>query len=288
MTAFRNHGYFEGVGRIRLQYRSTEVSNARAALLLVHGLSDHSGRYQEFCAAMADFGFSTFALDLRGHGHSEGRRGHVRRFDIFLQDLERFRREIQGLAPPGRPLFLLGQSMGGLIVLRYLEEYDAGGFSGAVLTSPWLGTSVQVPRWKVNMAHALSRVLPALPLSAGIPAELLSHDPRVADAYRQDPLVHNRITPRLYTESAEAMRLASERSDRVSIPLLFLLGGDDRIVDTPRAVALARSLRIGDVAIRVYPGQYHELFNEADRDLVLQDLREWLGRHMERPAAIRP
>lgn len=285
MTVFRNHGYFEGVGRVRLQYRSTELSNARGSLLLIHGLSDHSGRYDDFATVMAEYGFSTFALDLRGHGHSEGRRGYVRRFDVFLQDIERFRREVQGLAAPGRALFLVGHSMGGLITLRYLEEYDPSGFAGAVLVSPWLGTSFPVPRWKVNAAHALSRILPSLPLAAKLPAEFLSHDQRIVRAYREDALVHDRITPRLYTESARAMRLAFERNERVTLSLLFLLADDDHIVDTPRTVAFARSLRAPDVTIRVYPGQYHELFNELDRDLVLRDLRDWLVRHSRHTAS---
>lgn len=274
----RNHGYVEGVGRIRLQYRSWEVSRARATLLFIHGLSDHSGRYEGFGDRMADFGFSTFMLDLRGHGYSEGRRGHVRRFGAYLQDLERFRREVQGLTAPGKPVFLIGHSMGGLIALRYIQEYDPP-FRGVVLSAPWLGTMVQVPRWKITAAHVLDRALPALPLPAGIPAEYLSHDRSVVERYRHDPLVHGRVTPRLYVETAEAMRLALQQSDRVRLPLLFLLAGEDRLVDTRRARAFAGSLIHADVAVRLYPDLYHELFLENEREMVYQDLRDWLVRY---------
>ncbi|MGH7482883.1 MAG: alpha/beta fold hydrolase, partial [Longimicrobiales bacterium] len=165
MNIGRSHGYLEGVGRLRLHYRVWEATDPRAGLLLIHGLSDHSGRYTELGEHMASVGLSTYALDLRGHGYSEGRRGHARSFELFLQDLERFRREVQGLTRPGLDLFLLGHSMGGLVVIRYLEEYDVP-LGGAVLVSPWLGTALPVPRWKLNLARVLGRVLPALPIPA--------------------------------------------------------------------------------------------------------------------------
>ena len=147
-----SEGYFEGVGRLRLRYRAWEVQNARAAILVVHGLGEHSGRYAAFAETAGAFACSTYALDLRGHGGSEGRRGFVPRFETFLQDVDRFRREVQGLVDVRVPVFLLGNSMGGLIALRYLEEYEAP-FRGAIIVSPWLATAVEVPRWKIGRAH---------------------------------------------------------------------------------------------------------------------------------------
>jgi len=105
-TLERNHGTFEGVGRLRLQYRSWEVPAPKAAVVFVHGFSDHSGRYESFAETLATFGVSTFAFDLRGHGQSDGRRGYVRRFEIYLQELDRFRQEVQGLVAGDCPLFL--------------------------------------------------------------------------------------------------------------------------------------------------------------------------------------
>ncbi|MGH7476869.1 MAG: lysophospholipase [Longimicrobiales bacterium] len=277
----RSQGCFRGVRGLRLQYRSWEPPSSRGTLLLVHGLSDHSARYNSFAERLADARVGTFALDLRGHGHSEGRRGHVSSFDVFLQDLERFRREVQGLIPAGQPTVLLGHSMGGLIALRYLQEYEPA-LTGAVLVSPWLGTALSVPRWKITLGLTLGRLLPAVPLRAHIPAERLSHDPAVAQQWRHDPLVHDRITPRLFSETAHAMGQVFQRSDRIRLPLLFLLGGADEVVDTRRAMTLARSLKAPSVSIRVYPRQYHELLNEAaaERELVLGDLREWLDARM--------
>lgn len=270
----RNHGTFEGVRRLRLQYRSWEVRTPKAAIVLVHGLSDHSGRYEGFAETLATFGFSTFAFDLRGHGQSDGRRGYVPRFEIYLQELERFRREVQGIVATDCPLFLAGHSMGGLIALRYLEEFESP-FRGGIIVSPWLGTAVPIPRWKVLLANLCNRVLPSLPVPAGLRAEHLCHDPAVVDAYREDPLVHDTITPRLFNEASTAMALAHRRADRLRVPLLFLIAGDDLIVDAPRAVRFARALP-GDVSVHTFDGLYHEVLFEPERGPVIETLRRWI------------
>lgn len=274
-VARTGEGAFEGVGGLRLRYRTHEVQQARAALLVVHGLGEHGGRYRDFAEMMGTAGVSTFVLDQRGHGLSEGRRGHVTSFDVLLQDLDRFRREVSGFIDARLPLFLLGHSMGGLVALRYLEEYDTP-VRGAIILAPWLGTAVDVPRWKATMASALTRVLPSMPFRNGIDPDALCRDPVVVRAYREDPLVHDRITPRLFTQASAAMGDVLRRSDRIRTPLLFLLPGADRVVDTQRTLAFARSLAAPDVSIRVYPGHYHELLNEPDRAATVRELRDWL------------
>lgn len=268
-------GRIEGIGGLSFYYRGWEAESPRAALLVVHGLSEHSGRYAEFGRAMAGHGLSTYVLDLRGHGLSDGRRGHVDRFELLLQDVDRFRREIDGSCDPPIPLFILGHSMGGLITARYIEEYEAR-FQGAILTSPWLATAVPVARWKVLMAGVLNRVLPALPIDAGIDASCLSHDPVVVTRYRDDPLVHGKITPRLFAEASIAMGLVMQRSDRIRIPLLLILAGDDHVVDTRKSEAFARTLTAPDVTIHVLPGYYHEVLNDHDRANVVREIRNWI------------
>ena len=269
-------GFFEGVGGLRLYYRAWELPRARAAIAVVHGLGEHSGRYEAIADPLSAYGFSTFAMDLRGHGLSEGRRGHVTRFEVFLQDVDRFRRELHGLVDVGTPLFLLGHSMGGLISLRYLEEFDTP-FRGGIIVSPWLATMTPMPRWKVTLAGALNRVMPSIPFNSGLEPALLSRDPAVVHAYRDDPLVHSRITPRLFKESSIAMGLAFQRSDRIRVPLLFLLAGDDRIVSTAQSQALTRSLPARNVAVHVYADSYHEVLNEPNRAEPMHDLRDWVA-----------
>jgi alpha-beta hydrolase superfamily lysophospholipase len=224
---------------------------------------------------MASNAVNVYALDLRGHGQSEGRRGHAHRFDAFLQDVERFRREVECITAGTLPLFLFGHSMGGLITLRYIEEYDVA-VRGAILTSPWLATGPSVARWKTIAAGFLNKVLPSLPIDAGIDADYLSHDSDVVIGYREDPLVHGKITPRLFAEASKAMGLVLQRSDRIRIPLLFLLAGDDQIVDTRKSEAFARSLSAADVTIRVLPDYYHEILNDFDRAYARKEIREWV------------
>lgn len=272
----RSDGTIVGVKGRRLAYRTWEASNARAALVVVHGLGEHSGRYAEFGERMAGYGVSTFAMDLRGHGLSEGRRGHVASFDIFLQELDRFRREVEGLADFRIPLFLLGHSFGGLIALRYQEEYNTR-FEGAILSAPWLATAPTVRRWKTNAAQFLSKLLPSMPFRAGIRSGDLTHDAEVVAARDADPLVHDRITPRLFSETSTAMGLALQRSDRLHEPLLFLLAGDDRLVDTERSLTVARAITAPDVTVRVFPGYFHEVLNEVGRTTIHREIRDWIA-----------
>jgi len=144
-----------------------------------------------------------------------------------------------------------------------------------------VATALPLGRWKANLAAFLSRLLPALPLRAGIRARDLSHDQEVVRAYRADPLVHDTITPRLFTELSVAMGLVLQRADRLATPLLFLLPGSDRISDTTRTGAFARSLPAQDAAIRVFPGFYHELLNEVERASVRTEVHAWIAARAE-------
>jgi alpha-beta hydrolase superfamily lysophospholipase len=272
----RGHGEFVGVGKMRLAYRRWEGTATRAVLLVVHGLGEHAGRYDEFASRMASVGIATFASDLRGHGLSDGRRGHVPRFEVYLQELDRFRSCIVSSTGSRTPLFLLGQSMGGLIALRYLQEFGSR-TAGAVICSPWLATAMEVPRWKTLVAPVLARLLPTLPFRHGLAPEDLSRDPAVIEAYRADPLVHGRITPRTFAEVSTAMDLVLEHSNAITQPLLLLVGSADRVVDSDRTVAFAQELVTPDTTTHVFPGHLHELLNEVGRADTHSLVGEWIS-----------
>jgi alpha-beta hydrolase superfamily lysophospholipase len=272
----RGHGEFAGVGKVRLAYRRWEGAESRAVLIVVHGLGEHAGRYDEFARRMASFGIATFAFDLRGHGLSDGRRGHVPRFDVYLQELDRFRSEVVSLTGARTRPFLLGQSMGGLIALRYLQEFGPR-IAAAVICSPWLATAMEVPRWKTLAAPLLAGLLPALPFRHGLAPEDLSRDPSVIEDYQADSLVHGRITPRTFAEVSAAMDLVPERIKAITRPLLLLVGGADRVVDSDRTVAFAQALVTPDKTIHVFPGRRHELLNETDRADIHRLVGEWIS-----------
>lgn len=263
-----------GVGGVRLHYRAWELESPRAAVLVLHGLFEHSRRYRELAETLAGVGLSTYALDLRGHGASGGRKGYVRRFGQFLDDVDRFTDDVSAALPAALPRFLLAHSMGGLIGIRYLEERDPE-LTGAVITSPWLALAESPPAWQRALLRTLARALPIVPIPSGMDADVLSHDAdRVAD-YRDDPVIYSTVTPRLLTEALDAGDAAVRRKDRIDVPVLFVLAGDDRVVATDRALALARSLT-GDVTIDVREGAYHEVLQETERGAVMAEIVGWM------------
>lgn len=277
------HAYFAGSGGIRLHYKCWDVASPRGTVIVAHGLGEHSGRYEELAQDLARAGLSTFALDHRGHGRSEGRRGHVRRFADYMHDLEKFRRRAVGAVGLEVPVFFLGHSLGGLILIRYLQEYPAVPAAGAVLSAPLLGLAVDVRRWKERLARFLSYTIPALPMSTRLPPEYLSHDRQVVEAYKRDPLVHDRITPRAYVEIEKGIDVALQKAPRLELPLLLLVPSNDKLVrpDLMQHFASAVGQR-RRVKVETYPGFYHEVLNEKARSRVVADLLGWLERRLVR------
>lgn len=280
------HAYFPGSGKLRLHYRCWNAAPARAVVVVSHGLGEHSGRYEELAQDIGRAGLSTYALDHRGHGRSDGRRGHVRRFNDYIHDLEKFRRRVVSSVGPNLPLLFLGHSLGGLIVIRYLQEYPGIGARAAILSAPLLGFAMEIPQWKQKLARLLLYVSPALPMSTGLDPRLLSHDAQIVAAYQRDSLVHDRITPRLYSEIVNSVALANQKARRLKLPLLFLVPSDDGIVRPDLVQSFAAGLRQqGDVRVSNYAGLYHEVLNETNRSSNVADLLGWIERHITPNAA---
>lgn len=263
---------FEARDGLRLQYRAWEAAEPRAILRIIHGLGEHGARYQALVEVLLARGISSYALDLRGHGTSGGRRGHARSFRAVLDDVAGFTRETPAA---GRPAFLLGHSLGGLVALRAVQEGRAGVLGGAILSAPALALMSGDTAWHRAAAGLLSRVAPGIGLPSGIPPEHLSHDPAAVSAYVEDPLVHDRISPRLYMEMLSAMRSAARDAPDVILPVLLLAPGDDRVVDARTSLAVADRFS-GEVTVRSYPAFYHEPFHEQGREKVFEDVAAWL------------
>lgn len=275
------HAYFSSSGQIRLHYRCWEVFDPRGAVLISHGLGEHSGRYEELAHDFARAGLSTYALDHRGHGGSDGRRGHVRRFVRYIQDLEKFRRRVVGAVGTEVPLVFLGHSLGGLVLIRYLEEYPGVAIRAAVLSAPLLGIGMDMPQWKERLGQLFYYAVPALPMSTGLDPKYLSHDPQVVAAYERDPQVHDRITPRAYGEIQREIELAFDRTDRLRVPLLLLVPSADRIVRPDQMQRFARQARDSvPVEVQTFAGMYHEVFNEIRRSRVVAHVLGWIERQI--------
>jgi lysophospholipase len=252
-----------------LVYDMYEAAAPRGAVLGVHGWSDHAGRWRDVGERLRDAGYSTYMLDLRGHGRSGGRHGHLSRFSQLLGDLQAFRRVVR--LRTDRPQLLLGTSFGGLVALRYLETQPSDPIAGAAIASPWFGLAFRPPRWKGFLARALADLWPTLPVPARLDADTISRDPAVNAAYAVDAAVLGVMTPGAWREIQWAQRAVPADGHRIETPLLFLLAGEDRVVDAHLARAFADSLK-SSVLVKWYPEMYHEVLHDPQRDVVFSDL----------------
>ena len=258
--------------RARAWRRDTALP-ARAAVLLVHGLGEHAGRYDHVARQLNGWGFDVHAYDHFGHGESPGKRGTLTSAQRLLDDLADMVDRVRGSMPREQPLLLLGHSMGGVLAADFVGS-DIRAVEGLVLSSPALDAGMN-PLQR-GLAAALARLWPGLAIGNGLPADRISHDPTEVAAYRSDPLVHDRISGRLahYIATAGPRVLAQAAAWRV--PTLLLYAGADRLVD-PAGSRRFASLAPRDVATaREFPGHYHELFNEIERAQVFDALRAWL------------
>ena len=253
-----------------------------ADLLIVHGIGEHSGRYERTGRLLAAPGIHVQAFDLRGHGLSGGRRVYVRRWDDFLDDVEV---RLAAIREPGRPLVLFGHSMGALIALTYACS-DRPAPDLLVLSAPPLQAAV--PGWQRVLAPILGRVAPTVVLANPITADQLARDPAVGVAYFADPLVQPRSTARLGAQLFSAMKRANAQLGQLKIPTLVIHGGEDTLVPTAGSEVLAT---LPGVERRVFPGLHHETLNEPEGPEVVAGIVEWLRAHVPssgQPAAREP
>ncbi len=246
----------------------------KRTLALVHGYGEHAGRYEEFACWLVENGANVAAFDLRGHGKSPGKRGHIAAFDEYLEDLQSFLTVLRQWFPD-TVLFLLGHSLGGLIVARYLERYS-GSAVGAVLISPAMEFAVSVPLWKRALAHVASCLHPSFSLPSGIAPEALSHDPEVVEAYRRDPLVHRVATARWFVETLRAQREALREAHRIAVPVLVVYGTADRIISPEAVVRFFEASGSPQKEIFSCGGFYHEPLNEVGREEVWARVLRWI------------
>ncbi|HTX68040.1 MAG TPA: lysophospholipase [Thermoleophilia bacterium] len=249
--------------------------DVRAVVAVVHGYGDHGGRYTWLGEDLAARGHALYAYDLRGHGHSSGERGQVGRFDEYLDDTEAFLDEVRK-AQPGKTLFLLGHSMGGLICARLAEERPPA-VRGLILSSPFLQLAEAVPPSRLYALKVLARVWRDRDIGNTVRAEHLSHDEAVVSAYTTDRLVHHVAPARWASQMLAAQDATMADASKILLPLLTLYGTEDQVVDTAFVEALYADAESEDKTIHRYEGYYHECFNETGRERVFDDLAAWLA-----------
>ncbi len=254
-------------------------------LLLVHGLGEHSGRYEGIGRWFAERNTAVHAFDHQGHGRAQGRRGHLRRFGHLLDDLEDVLNTVQS-EHPGLRVFPIGHSMGGLVVTEFLRDRKPP-VAGAVTSGAALALPPNASVLRVFLLRAVQKLASRWTISTRIDTEALSRDPAVGSAYLADPLVLPRITLGLAGEVFAAIRRAAGGAAEIEVPMLLLHGEDDPICPAEGSRSFETGLASAS-ELRIYPGLRHEIFNEPEHEAVFEDIAAWLRARSETRAPTQP
>ncbi|HEY4760145.1 MAG TPA: lysophospholipase [Thermoguttaceae bacterium] len=250
-------------------------SDCRALVIIVHGLHEHSGRYARLAADLNRSAYAVYSMDLRGHGRSAGRRAWIVSFDEFLDDAEILINRV-AQRQPGKPIFLLGHSMGGLI-LAWLAINKPPKVKGLIFSGPAILVGGKVFPILRHFAAFFSRIWPGLSLFR-LGCRFISRDPQVVEDFKRDPLVfHGAFPIRTGAEILHAAKLIQGRLPEIHLPILVMHGAGDVVADPKGAQQLYAQASSTDKTLRLYDGLYHEIFSEPERAQVVSDLLEWLN-----------
>lgn len=279
MTSTRSEQTFDGVGGVRIVYDVWTPDVApRGVVVLSHGLGEHAGRYHHVARRFGEAGLVVYALDHRGHGRSGGKRVYLRDMSEYVGDFH----TLVGIAAaeyPALPRLVLGHSMGGGIVFTYGVEYPDA-YTAMVLSGPAVAAQAAVSPVLAVVAKALGKVAPGLPVE-NLDANAVSRDPAVVAAYNADPLVwHGKVPAGIARALIIVGETMPQRASALTAPLLVVHGEKDRLVAPDGSRHLVECVGSSDVHLKVYPGLFHEVFNEPEKELVLDDVTTWIETHL--------
>ncbi len=252
------------------------VDHAGAVVCLIHGLGEHYQRYAHVIEAFNRHGLSFYAMDLRGHGQSDGPRGHTPSYHHLLDDIDLLV-ELAEKENPALPLVLYGHSMGGNLALNYLLLRDSADFAGGLITSPWLRLTHPPKGPLLWLAHIGNKLLPTLAQGNGLKVEDISSVPAVQQDYANDPLNHDRITPRLFMEVNKMGRAALENAPYLHTPVLLAHGSADNITSPAASQEFAGRAPKGLVELKIWDGLRHETHNEHNKEEVIAFYADWIA-----------
>jgi alpha-beta hydrolase superfamily lysophospholipase len=262
---------------LQMYARGWKPKDPKAVVVLVHGLGEHINRYQHVAEAFVSAGYAMQGFDLRGHGQSAGQRGHIPAYESLMDDISDFIADARKRYP-GLPLFLYGHSMGGNQAINYALRSPQL-LKGVIATGPWLKLAFTPSAAQVMLAKVLNNIAPSFSLASGLDQQALSRDPEVVSKYAADPLVHNKISVRLYTEIYANGFSALEHAAELKIPMLLMHGSADKITSAPASQDFAR-LAGKNVTLKIWDGFYHEIHNEPEKAEVIQVMVSWLDKNL--------
>jgi acylglycerol lipase len=266
-----------GFDGLNLYFRAWQTEQEQKGVIcLVHGLGEHSGRYANWADLLNQAGYSLLTYDLRGHGKSAGQRGHVRSFEDYLKDTDLLLKEAQDRYP-GVAMFLYGHSLGALIVSEYVLSRKPK-LNGVIITALSNKTPLQEQKIKVALSKLLGTLVPRISLSSGLIPSTISKDPEVVRQYVNDPLVHHQVSLGWGKSALDNIAWIEQHANEWTLPVLFMHGEKDQLGYAEGSRQFAAKIK-GDCTLKIWPGLFHEVHNEPEKEVVFAFLRNWLDEH---------
>ncbi|GJM32636.1 MAG: lysophospholipase [Saprospiraceae bacterium] len=262
---------------LNIYAKEWKASTPIAVIGLVHGLGEHINRYNHLASYFTKKNYTVIGYDQRGHGQSEGKRGHTPDIDSLLDGISQLLVEVE-LRHPDLPVFLYGHSMGGGIVLNYVLRRHPT-IAGAIVTAPWIELAFQPSSSLVILGKIMRFLHPKFSQPNDLDTGHLSHDPNVEKDYLADPLVHNKVSSALGIGMLEAGKWLLAFKGKVNIPLLIMHGTDDQITSAQASERFAAQLS-GDVTFKSWEGLYHEIHNEIQQDQIFSFANKWMSAYL--------
>ena len=253
-----------------------QPKTVKAIIVIVHGMGEHSGRYQHVAKKLTDNNFGVIAFDHFGHGKTEGKRGHNPGFDTVLESITKLISKAKSVFGD-KPMFLYGHSMGGNAVVNYTLRKEHS-LAGTIATSPMLKLAFTPPAWKISLGKIMQKIAPSITLGNELDANDVSRDKNEVKKYIEDPLVHDKISPNFSLSFIDTGEWAIKNASSLKTPMYLLHGTGDKIIDYKGTEAFAKSSK--NASLQLYENGYHELQNDFCKDEMLQDVVNWLNNQL--------
>jgi len=253
------------------QYLQTE--NPEKIILIVHGHGEHAGRFQKVAEYFNEKGISVIALTLRGHGNSEGKKGHAPSMEQLLTDIEYFVRFVR-VDYLNAELYLYGHSMGGNIILNYLAKDQSNEITAGIATSPWIKLAFEPPKWKVNLGNWVADIIPSLIQPSGLKAEDISSIKEEVEKYEKDPLIHDKISAKLFTSITKGGEYLIHNIHKFKHKVFLAHGQHDKIISHDTTAEFAKDSNL--FTFKSYADSKHEIHHDVDFEHLMGDVLGWM------------
>jgi len=247
-------------------------NETNAVINLIHGIGEHSTRYTGMAEYYIERGIAIYAIDYRGHGKSEGKRGHTPSYENLMQDIDLLLNYSENDNNCTKR-FLYGHSLGGNLVINYVLHRKPN-LTGLIASSPWLILGSDPPKWQMKMANIVKNILPALTQKTGFNKDDLSKNLKNIELYEKDDLVHDKITVKLFVDAYDAAQWALDNAKEMSVPFLLMHGDEDKMTSPEGSKEFASKSE--KTQLKIWEGFYHEIHNEEGNEKVYNLVIDWV------------